>query len=152
VSHRGRLSRHKDPRPEFAITPASSRTQPRPVSCPETRKRARRPCARRAIRRRRRGPAASPLASPAHDQGRTIGADGPDQKGGVPLRSVHRGPVDQVHRAGPRACVMLASAPRQPSQSQSATWHTLSLSTGCLGNFTKRALHFLISQICPSTL
>jgi hypothetical protein len=40
---------------------------------------------RHAIRRRRCGPVASPPASPACDQGRPIGADGPDQKGGIPL-------------------------------------------------------------------
>jgi hypothetical protein len=41
--------------------------------------------------------------SPTCDRGRPMGTDGPDQKGGVPLGSVHGGPVDRVHRDGPRA-------------------------------------------------
>jgi hypothetical protein len=80
-----------------------------------------------------------------------MGTDGPDQKGAYPL---DRSTVDRwtgSAGAGPRACVMLASALRQPSQSRSATWHTLSPSAGCLGSFAKRTSSFRNSQPCPST-
>jgi hypothetical protein len=60
-------------------------------------------------------PAVSPPASLMDSRGRPIGTDGSDLKGAYPFDLVHGGPVDQVHRAGPRPRVMLVSAPANHS-------------------------------------
>jgi hypothetical protein len=54
---------------------------------------------------RRRGPAASPRRPHPQAPGPSDHGGQSRSKGGVPLGSVHRGPVDRVHRRGPRACV-----------------------------------------------
>jgi hypothetical protein len=157
-------------------------------------------------RRLRRAPPPSglPAAAPSHvgDASRPIhrGRRGLDR--GIPLRSVHGGPMDPVHRTGPprasalrHACisavaavgsaadgahqpslghqsrrrthatsavrsgadsldlaptrVSMASASRHPGHSQSATWRSISPSTGCPCNFCKKAPVLLFFTTMP---
>jgi hypothetical protein len=76
-----------------------------------------------------RPPAPPPIActrpGPSDRRGR------PRSKGGMPLRSVHRGPVDQVHRRR-------STSLRQPGQSQLATWRHLSFPVGRPGTFANK--------------
>jgi hypothetical protein len=123
----------------LAIWSTGTFSRPSPAS---SRRRCRRPHRGQAIRRR------PPLAC---SRGRPIGADGPDLKGGIPLRSVHRGPVDQVHMRRSTALhqhgVSIASARpitachvAHPQPFHWLPWQ-----------FCKRTSSFWNSQPCPST-
>jgi hypothetical protein len=67
------------------------------------------------------------------------------KSGAYPL---DRSTVDRVHK---RRSTSLRQHRVSSSQSQLATWHSLSLSAGCLGNFAKRTPSSQNSQIYPST-
>jgi hypothetical protein len=131
----------------FASSLASRRTKPHLKPCTTAQDRGR--------RRAAAAPALAPAVSPppvAHMRpGPSDGHGRPRSKGGVALRSVHGGPVDQVHRRRSTGHVSRASCLRQPGHSQLATWCFPSPSAGCLCSFTKRTPLFLISHICPST-
>jgi hypothetical protein len=129
---------------EFASSLASSRTYP----CAKPRPGTRLWALRRASPARAAAAGRLPAACRLHAIGAVRWARTARSKGGIPLRSVHRGPVDRVHR---RRSTSLRQHRVSSSQSQLATWHSLSLSAGCLGNFAKRTPSFQNSQVYPST-
>jgi hypothetical protein len=77
------------------------------------------------------------------------------KRGGIPLRSVHRGPVDRVRRRRSTALrqhrVSDDVSLRQPGKPQPATWRLHSSPAGRPGSFAKRTPSFRNSQPCPST-
>jgi hypothetical protein len=117
---------HCSPRAAFSgEAPASRRRAPPPLVCPPPSLRMHTSRAARSI------------------------ADGPDLKGGVPLRSVHRGPVDQVHGRRSTAHVMLASClrQRQPTAVRHVALHQPF--AGCPCSFCKKAPVLLLFRTMP---